>query len=161
MLKKFVRAVDAINTFVGRYTALLLIPLVLVVFYEVVMRKIFNAPTSWAFEMTIYIYGFHFMMAMGVTCLHDKHVRIDIITLQLPPKAQLVLRLVTFWVIFLPFVGASSGQEPNMRPNPGCSGSIAGAPGSRPCIRSKPSFLSRCCCCLSRGLPISSAIGTS
>jgi TRAP-type mannitol/chloroaromatic compound transport system permease small subunit len=106
MLKKFVRTVDSVNAFVGRYTALLLIPLVLVVFYEVIMRKIFNAPTTWAFEMTVYIYAFHFMMAMGVTHLHDKHVRIDIITLQLPPKAQLVLRLVTFWIIFLPFVGA-------------------------------------------------------
>jgi len=106
MLKKFVRAVDALNTAIGRFTALLLIPLTAVVFYEVLMRKIFNAPTSWAFEMTIYIYGFHFMMAMGVTYLHDKHVRIDVITLQLPSKAQLVLRLITFWIIFLPFVGA-------------------------------------------------------
>jgi TRAP-type mannitol/chloroaromatic compound transport system permease small subunit len=106
MLKKFVRSVDAVNSFVGRYTALLLIPLVFVVFYEVVMRKLFNAPTTWAFEMTVYFYGFHFMMSMGVTFLHDKHVRIDIITMQLPVKAQLVLRLVTFWVIFLPFIGA-------------------------------------------------------
>jgi TRAP-type mannitol/chloroaromatic compound transport system permease small subunit len=106
MLKKFVRAVDALNATIGRFTALLLIPLVAVVFYEVLMRKIFNAPTTWAFEMTIYIYGFHFMMAMGVTYLHDKHVRIDVITLQLPSKAQLVLRLITFWIIFLPFVGA-------------------------------------------------------
>jgi len=106
MLKKFVHTVDAVNNFVGRYTALLLIPLVAVVFYEVCMRKLFNMPTMWVFETTIYLYGFHYMMAMGVTMLYDKHVRIDIITLQLPQKIQLILRLITFWIIFVPFVGA-------------------------------------------------------
>jgi TRAP-type mannitol/chloroaromatic compound transport system permease small subunit len=106
MLKQFVRAVDAVNLWVGKVTAWFLVPLTLVVFYEVCMRRLFNMPTTWAFEMTVYLYGFHYMMAMGVTALFDKHVRIDIITLQLPPKAQLVLRLITFWIIFLPFVGA-------------------------------------------------------
>jgi len=52
-------------------------------------------------------------MAMGVTMLYDKHIRIDIITLQLPQKIQLILRLVTFWLVFVPFVGAMlwSGTE--------------------------------------------------
>jgi TRAP-type mannitol/chloroaromatic compound transport system permease small subunit len=106
MLKQFVRAVDAVNQFVGRFTSYLLVPLVVVVCYEVFMRKLFNLPTVWAFEMTIYLYGFHYMMAMGVTMLYDKHIRIDIITLQLPQKIQLILRLVTFWLVFVPFIGA-------------------------------------------------------
>jgi TRAP-type mannitol/chloroaromatic compound transport system permease small subunit len=106
MLKSFVRAVDAVNHFVGRFTSYLLIPLVLVVCYEVFMRKLFNMPTVWAFEMTIYLYGFHYMMSMGITMRHDKHVRIDILTLQLPQRIQLILRLATFWLIFVPFVGA-------------------------------------------------------
>jgi TRAP-type mannitol/chloroaromatic compound transport system permease small subunit len=106
MLKNFVHAVDAVNNFVGRIAAYMMIPLTFVVFYEVFMRKLFNMPTMWAFEMTIYLYGFNFMMAMGVTMLYDKHVRIDIITLQLPQRIQLILRLVTFWLVFVPFVGA-------------------------------------------------------
>ena len=55
MLKKFVHAVDALNQFVGRFTSYLLIPLVFVVCYEVFMRKLFNLPTVWGFEMTIYL----------------------------------------------------------------------------------------------------------
>ena len=106
MLKNFVHAVDAVNNFVGRIAAYMMIPLTFVVFYEVFMRKLFNMPTMWAFETTIYLYGFNFMMAMGVTMLYDKHVRIDIITLQLPQRIQLYLRLVTFWLVFVPFVGA-------------------------------------------------------
>ena len=56
--------------------------------------------------MAVYLYGFNFMMAMGVTMLYDKHIRIDIITLQLPQRIQLYLRLITFWLVFVPFVGA-------------------------------------------------------
>jgi TRAP-type mannitol/chloroaromatic compound transport system permease small subunit len=106
MLKKFVHAVDAVNNFIGRIAAYMMIPLTFVVFYEVFMRKLFNMPTMWVFETTVYLYGFNFMMAMGVTMLYDKHIRIDIITLQLPQRIQLYLRLITFWLVFVPFVGA-------------------------------------------------------
>lgn len=106
MLKKFVRAVDAVNERVGRFTSWALVPLTAVVAYEVFMRKVFNAPTTWVFEVTVYLYGFNYMMAMGTVMKYDKHVRIDIITLQLPQRIQLYLRLITFWLVFVPFVGA-------------------------------------------------------
>ena len=54
MLKKFVHAVDAVNNFIGRIAAYMMIPLTFVVFYEVFMRKLFNMPTSWVFETTVY-----------------------------------------------------------------------------------------------------------
>ncbi len=104
-MKKFVRAVDAFNEFFGKYVALLIVPLVLVVTYEVILRKIFHSPTVWAFEMTVYLYGAHFLLGAAYTYLHDRHVRIDILSSRLPVKAQLWLSIVTFFVIFVPFVG--------------------------------------------------------
>ena len=65
-MKKFVRAVDAFNEFFGKYVALLIVPLVLVVTYEVILRKIFHSPTVWAFEMTVYLYGAHFLARRGI-----------------------------------------------------------------------------------------------
>jgi TRAP-type mannitol/chloroaromatic compound transport system permease small subunit len=106
VMKKFVHAVDAFNAFIGKWFCLLILPLVFVVMYEVLLRRVFNAPTKWAFEMTVYLYGAHYMFGMGVTYLYDRHVRIDIIALQFPQKVQLWLRIITFWVIFVPFVGA-------------------------------------------------------
>ena len=106
MLKQFVHVVDAINEKVGRIIAYALVPLTIVVAYEVLMRKVFNAPTVWAFEVTVYLYGLHYMMSMGTVMKYDKHIRIDIITLQLPERIQLYLRLITFWLVFVPFVGA-------------------------------------------------------
>jgi TRAP-type mannitol/chloroaromatic compound transport system permease small subunit len=107
-MSKLVQAVDAFNEWFGRWVALLILPLIYVVLHEVIARKIFNAPTTWAFEVTVYLYGAHFMLGMAYTLLYDRHVRIDIIVLQLPQRAQLWLRVITFLLIFLPFVGALS-----------------------------------------------------
>lgn len=103
-MKKFVRAVDAFTDFCGRWIALLILPLVFVVVYEVIMRRIFHSPTTWAFEMTVYLYGAHFMLGAAYTHLYDRHVRIDIIAQQLPLKIRIIVNLITFWVIFVPFV---------------------------------------------------------
>ena len=107
-MKKFVRAVDAFNEFFGKYVALLILPLVFVVVYEVVMRKVFMSPTNWAFEMTVYLYGAHFMLGAAYTHLHDRHVRIDIISQRFPEKVRLWISILTFLFIFLPFVGCLS-----------------------------------------------------
>ena len=107
-MKKFVRAVDAFNEFFGKYVALLILPLVFVVVYEVIARKVFRSPTIWAFEVTVWLYGAHFLLGAAYTYLHDRHVRIDILSQKLPQKAQLWLSVITFVFIFVPFVGCLS-----------------------------------------------------
>ncbi len=105
-MKSFARFICKMNEYIGKVVCLAVIPMAAVVVYEVIMRRVFNRPTTWGFEMTVYIYGFHFMLGMAPCLLYDRQVRIDIIVLQLPKKLQLLLRLITFWIIFVPFVGA-------------------------------------------------------
>lgn len=105
-MKKFARFVFAMNDGIGKVACVLIIPMAAVVVYEVIMRRLLNMPTSWGFEMTVYIYGAHFMFGMAPALLYDRHVRIDVIVLQMPKKVQIVLRLITFWLIFVPFVAA-------------------------------------------------------
>lgn len=102
------RAIDALNEMVGRYTAYLILPLIGVVFYEVLMRYVFNAPTSWAFEMTIFIYGVHFMLALGYAHRHDGHVAIDVFEARLPNRPRTILRIISNLVLFLPTIGLLS-----------------------------------------------------
>ena len=100
-----VKGIESFSENTGRWIALLILPLIVVVLYEVLMRRVFNAPTAWAFEVTVWLYGAHFMLGMGYTMLYDRHVRIDIIVLQMPERVQLWLRVLTMIFIFLPFVG--------------------------------------------------------
>jgi TRAP-type mannitol/chloroaromatic compound transport system permease small subunit len=101
----FDRAIDALNEKVGFYSAYLVLPLIGVVSYEVLMRYAFNAPTSWAFEMTTFLYGVHFMMALSFAHKHDGHVAIDVFEAKLPKRPRAILRILTNLILFLPTVG--------------------------------------------------------
>lgn len=105
-MDRFLEMIDGANEWTGRASSYLILPMVGVVIYEVVMRRLFNAPTTWAFDMTTFIYGIHFMLGLGYVMLYDRHVRIDVIAQQFPPKVQLWLRIITFWILFFPYIAA-------------------------------------------------------
>ena len=102
---KIERAIDALNEKVGVLTSYLALPLVGVVAYEVIMRYLFNRPTSWGFELTTFLYGAHFMLGLAYAHKHDGHVAIDVFEAKLPRKPRTILRIITNLVIFLPVVG--------------------------------------------------------
>jgi TRAP-type mannitol/chloroaromatic compound transport system permease small subunit len=104
-MQQIARAIDVLNDFVGRSASLLIIPLVGVVCYEVMMRYAFNAPTTWAFELTVFIYGVHYMLALGYAHKHNGHVAIDIFESRLPKKPRTLLRIATNLLIFIPAIG--------------------------------------------------------
>jgi TRAP-type mannitol/chloroaromatic compound transport system permease small subunit len=104
-MQQIARFIDALNEFVGRTNSYLVLPLIGVVSFEVLMRYLFNSPTSWAFEMTVFLYGVHFMLALGHCHKHNGHVAIDVFEARLSPRPRTILRIVANLVIFLPTIG--------------------------------------------------------
>jgi TRAP-type mannitol/chloroaromatic compound transport system permease small subunit len=102
MLEKISSAIDAFNRKEGELCSLLIIPLTLVVIYEVIMRYVFDAPTIWGFEATTFIYGVHFMFGLAYTDVTDGNVKVDIFTSRAKPRTQAVLVILTNLIIFLP-----------------------------------------------------------
>ena len=102
---KIDRAIDALNEKVGFYGSLLVLPLIGVVVFEVFMRYGFNAPTSWAFELTVYLYGVHYSIALAYALKHNTHVAIDVFEARLPAKPRLILRIFTNIALFIPTIG--------------------------------------------------------
>ncbi len=80
----------------------MILPMVAVVVYEVIMRYIFTAPTSWGFETTTFIYGIHYILGMSYTQLHNGHVSIDIFEARLATRKRAILGVITNLVIFFP-----------------------------------------------------------
>ena len=103
MLKSILKVMDSISEWSGRVFIWLIIPLTLVVVYEVIARRIFNAPHVWATEVTNYIYGPHFMLVAAYTLLHEAHVRIDILYSKFSARTRGVLDILTNLVFFFPF----------------------------------------------------------
>lgn len=102
MFSAISRAIDAFNKKEGEVASLLALPLLVVVIYEVFMRYAFNAPTTWGFEATTFLYGIHYMFGYAYTDVLDGHVKVDIFTARMSPRAQAILGIITNVVIFLP-----------------------------------------------------------
>ncbi|MGD8659334.1 MAG: TRAP transporter small permease subunit [Desulfobacterales bacterium] len=102
-LQSILKSMDNISEWTGRIFVWLIIPLTIVVVYEVISRRIFNAPNIWATEVTNYIYGPHFMLAAAYTLLYRAHVSIDIIYSKFSPRTCGVMDIFTHLVFFFPF----------------------------------------------------------
>jgi TRAP-type mannitol/chloroaromatic compound transport system permease small subunit len=102
-LKKFLHILDSVSEWSGRIFIWLIIPLTVIVVYEVVSRRFFDSPHIWATEVTNFIYGPHFMLVAAYTLLHRGHVAIDIIYMRFPPRVRGMLDIFTFVIFFFPF----------------------------------------------------------
>ena len=105
---KIDRAIDTFNEKFGFYASYLVLPLIIVVVFEVFMRYAFNAPTTWAFELTVFLYGVHFSFALAYAHKHNTHVAIDVFESRLKPKSRIILRIITNAALFIPSMGLLS-----------------------------------------------------
>ena len=94
---------DNLSEWTGRIFVWLIIPLTIVVVYEVISRRVFNAPNIWATEVTNYLYGPHFMLAAAYTLLYRSHVSIDIIYGKFSPRTRGIMDIITHLVFYFPF----------------------------------------------------------
>jgi len=102
---------------VGILAALLLVPLVLATTWEVVARYAFGAPTIWAYEVGYTLTGSHFMLALAYTLREGEHIRIDVLSGNLPPWVRRSIDLLVYalvlpillWITWTLWGYASSG----------------------------------------------------
>jgi TRAP-type mannitol/chloroaromatic compound transport system permease small subunit len=105
-LKAYINFADQFVVWIGRAFAWGIFILTAAVMYEVIMRYFFNAPTLWAFDFTIQMYGAVFMMG-GASAMSTKtHVKADMYYNRLSEKGQAILDLVLFICFYAPGVFA-------------------------------------------------------
>lgn len=101
-MQKFLFTIDRISTWTGKSFAWLIIALMLVGSYEIFVRKLFRAPTTWAFDATWMLYGSLFMMAGAYALSRNAHVRGDFLYRAWPPRRQAGMDLVLYFLFFFP-----------------------------------------------------------
>jgi TRAP-type mannitol/chloroaromatic compound transport system permease small subunit len=105
-LKAYINFADQFVVWIGRAFAWGIFILTAAVMYEVIMRYFFNAPTLWAFDFTIQMYGAVFMMG-GASAMSTKtHVKADMYYNKLSEKGQAILDLILFICFYAPGVFA-------------------------------------------------------
>jgi len=102
-IKTLLKFLDGFSEWSGRIFVWLVIPLAILVVFEVISRRFFGAPHIWSTEVIDFIYGPHFMLAAAYTLLYKAHVRIDVIYEKFSPRTRGILDIITYMVFFFPF----------------------------------------------------------
>lgn len=96
------QGIDTFSLWVGRLVCLLLIPMMAVVIIEVVGRKLFLAPTDYAYDVSRWTMGAMFMLGAGYALMRGVHIRADFLYRGLPVAWQGRIDLVLYLVFFFP-----------------------------------------------------------
>ncbi len=105
-MMRFLFFVDSLSTWVGKAFAWLILVLTFSVSYEVFVRYVLRAPTTWAFDISYITYGALFLMAGAYALSRNSHVRGDVVYRFWRPRMQASMDLALYIVFFLPAVGA-------------------------------------------------------
>ena len=103
-LRLFIRAVDNLNDKVGGIVCLMILPMMLILVWEVFMRYGLNSPTFWAHETSQYFFGAHLIFAGAYALRWGSHVKVEIFYNLLSLRKRAIIDLFT-WLLFYLFCG--------------------------------------------------------
>lgn len=101
-MQKFIHATEGLSQWVGKAFGWCILILTLSVSYEVFVRYVLNAPTVWAFDMMVQMYGALFLMAGAYALAQDAHVRGDVLYRLFPVRWQARIDFVLYILFFFP-----------------------------------------------------------
>ena len=102
----FIKFADTLSAWFGKAFGWLIILMTLGMSYEVMVRYIFSAPTTWSLDVSFIMYGSLFMMGGAYTLSRGGHVRGDFIYRLWKPRTQAMVDLVLYVIFFFPGVTA-------------------------------------------------------
>lgn len=110
--------IDVLNLWAGRLTCLLIVPLMIVMVFEVVSRTLFGTltewgmndlaisiglgPTLWAYDISRMLGGVLFMLAAGYALLRGVHIRADFLFRGWTPKTQATVDATLYLAFYFP-----------------------------------------------------------
>jgi len=101
-MARTITVIDTISLWAGRIFCWMLVPLMLSMVYEVVSRKVFVAPTVWAYDVSRMLSGAMFMLGAGYALMRGVHIRADFIYRNWEPRLQGAIDTFLYVVLFFP-----------------------------------------------------------
>ena len=90
--------IDKFSKWIGNTVCWITVPLFFAMTYEVLARKLFNAPTMWAYDMSRFLYGALFMLGAGYALSKGVHIRADFLYRNFKTKTQ---GIIDFWLYII------------------------------------------------------------
>ena len=94
---------DKFNIFLGNFTAILMILIIINVFLDVVLRYFFNYGLIAFQEMEWHLFAMMFLFGISYALNDEAHVRVDFIYDNLKPKKRALINIIGTLFFLIPF----------------------------------------------------------
>ena len=101
-LLKISRAIDWLNTQVGKYVIWLILASTVISAVNAVVRKAFSISSNAYLEVQWYLFAASFLLAAGYTLLNGEHVKIDVVSSRFSKRTQIWMDVIGFTCFLIP-----------------------------------------------------------
>jgi len=101
-MAKSIISIDKFSKWIGNIVCWILMPLILAMTYEVIARKLFLAPTIWAYDISRFLYGALFMLGAGYALSKGVHIRADFLYRNFKIKNQGKIDFILYILFYFP-----------------------------------------------------------
>ena len=105
-MRKVLKMIDSANEWLGERLKWVVIFLMIVICSEVMMRYVFNHPTSQLPVIMTWTGTALYSLAFGYVMLHKGHVRVDVLYTRFSDRLKGVMDVILWFVFFLPAIGS-------------------------------------------------------
>ena len=95
-LLRWLRWIDSLSDWTGKIVCWIIVPLTLVVAYDVIMRYAFDRPTLWAYDVALHMWSFLFLLGGAYVLRHNAHIRVDVLFNRFPLRVRGVINLLFY-----------------------------------------------------------------
>ncbi len=99
-MSRILNFIDKISDLSGEFLKYIVFFQIGLLCYEVLLRYVFDAPTTWAHETTKHIFGMYSVLMGAYLLRYGQHVRIDLVYGAISKRMQAVFDVFTYLFIF-------------------------------------------------------------
>jgi TRAP-type mannitol/chloroaromatic compound transport system permease small subunit len=99
---RYLRWIEVLSEYTGRFASYLILTLVVVVCFDVLMRYLFNSPTTWAYDAALHLYSISFLVGGAWVLKMKAHIKVDVLYNMFSPRARAVINLICYLLLLFP-----------------------------------------------------------
>ena len=99
---KYLESINKVNIALGKFFSWSLLIMVILTFFIVILRYLFNLGFIWMQELVRYLYASVFMLCAAYTLANDEHVRVDIFYSKLKNRHKILINIIGSLIFLTP-----------------------------------------------------------
>lgn len=95
-IRRYCLVIHALVSFIGKSTSYLMPVLAFVVAFEVFSRYFLNKPTIWAYDLSLFLFGYIAALGGAYAQQQRAHINVDILYNKVSPRVRNIFNMLSF-----------------------------------------------------------------